>query len=313
MKAIQISLYCLLLSLKVAATPVITFTEAEFLSPTIIRIPFTLSGTLPMVRARVDAKTGNFFFDTGASELLLNGRVFEPKIKDGSQAGGVSGKVTILGSTKIDTFLCENLLITKAVAKVVDLRHLESVKQISVFGILGFTVFDGYEVLFDYQDQLIILIKLDSKGIPIEPLPTWQYVPLDTIEIERKGHVAMIPLTFNSKTKWFGLDSGAEQNMIDSRSARKFLEANFQVIRRIKMSGMGQDQVEVFAGVLLNSKLDTLTLAPMPTLLTNMAQINEIYQTNLDGIIGYQFLVQQPMSINYKRRTLIRYRQADKP
>src|SRR5690349_24304354 len=73
--------------------PRLEFPEAEWGNPNIIRIPFTLTGTLITVRGRVDTLEGNFFFDTGASGLVLNYRYFSRSGRRGALlGGGVTGR-----------------------------------------------------------------------------------------------------------------------------------------------------------------------------------------------------------------------------
>jgi hypothetical protein len=308
------SWFCLLHGLLFANQPVkIVFTQAEWLSPNLLRIPFEFSGNLITVSARADSVTGNFFFDTGASALILNGRLFKPGLRSQSLSGGVSGAVEILGATKIDTFLLDNLLIVNAKADVVDLRHLERSKQRVVCGIIGYQIFEGYEVLFDYAEQTLLLVRLDANGERLEKIPTWEYLPTDSSDIRVRGHVALIPISFDGSKKWFGFDSGAEQNMLDNGTGARFLKKHFTVTRRINLKGVDKENMEVFAGVLSNARMDSLEFAPMSTLLTNMDQLNLVYGTNQDGIIGHPFIVQRILSINYRKKRLIFYKPAPRP
>ena len=59
--------------------------------------------------------------------------------------------------------------------------------------------------------------------------------------------------------------------------------------------------------MLQNASLDTFTFKPMATLLTNLSQINATYQTDVDGILGYEFLSQRPMSINHRKKRITFY------
>jgi len=140
-------------------------TESEWLAPNIIRVPFTLTGTLITVRARIDTLEGNFFFDTGSSSLLLNARYFGNRAQMASiGGGGVTGKVRMLGSSKADTFRLDNLTMVELKAGLADLSHLENAKKIALIGLIGCDVFKDYEVLFDYASSLLILVRTDSKG-----------------------------------------------------------------------------------------------------------------------------------------------------
>lgn len=299
-------------SLPLFADPVpnLVFTEAEWASPNIVRVPFTLTGTLITVRARVDNLEGNFFFDTGASGLLLNSRYFGNQGGSFADKGGsVTGNVRILGSVTVDSLQLDNLQVTEIKAAVVDLSHIENSKKIALVGLIGYAVFKDYQILFDYDASMLLLVRTDSKGNLLEEIPPSEYKPLGSFPVNIAGYVAVVRLGFGSKTnKYFALDSGAEQNLLSNASGKRFLKANFVIGKRVKLGGVGKTSIEVLTGILQNARLDSFQLKPMSTILTNLSEINGVYQTEVDGILGYEFLAQQPVSINFKKRRLTIYR-----
>ena len=171
----------------------VVLTESEWVGPNIIRIPFTLTGTLITVRARVDTTEGNFFFDTGASGLLLNyrhfGRVRGVALTNG---GGVTGTVRVLGTEQVDTFRLDNLLATDIAAELIDFSHIENAKKIDLVGLIGYAVFRDFEVLFDYEASLLVLVRTDKNGNQLEALPRWEYKPLAMQPSKRWG---ILPLS----------------------------------------------------------------------------------------------------------------------
>lgn len=287
----------------------LTLTESEWVGPNIIRIPFTLTGAVITVRARVDTIEGNFFFDTGASGLLLNHRYFGDNAHPAqNNGGGVTGKVEVRGSARVDTFRFDNLLATGITAELIDFTHIENMKKIDLVGLIGHSVFKDYEILFDYESALIVLIRLNADGEQVEALPRWEYKPVGGTDIRTSGHIAVVWLKFGSgKEKKFGLDSGAEQNLMSSSTGKKFLQANFDIRKRVKLRGAGNQGLEVLSGALRNAMLDTFHLKPMATLLTNMSEINAAWQTDLDGVLGYEFLSQRTLSVNHRKRRLTFY------
>ena len=297
--------------LSVRANPCrdLIFTESEWMGPNIIRIPFTLTGTLITVRAQVDSVEGNFFFDTGASGLLLNYRYFgNPRRTVTDEGGGVTGKVRVLGAVRADTFRLDNLLATNITAELIDFAHIENAKKTDLVGLIGYAVFRDFEVLFDYEASLLVLIRIDKNGNQMEPLPRWEYKPLGDAPVITSGHIAMVWLKFGSKQeKKLGLDSGAEQNLLSNAAGKRFLKENFEIRRRVKLRGAGHQSIEVLSGLLQNASLDTFTFKPMATLLTNLSQINDTYQTDVDGILGYEFLSQRPVSINHRKKRITFY------
>lgn len=304
-------LFCFAVGFQAYSTPCrdLILTESEWVGPNIIRVPFTLTGTIITVRARVDSIEGNFFFDTGASGLLLNYRYFGKPVRAASEeGGGVTGKVRVLGSSKVDTFRLDNLLATNVAAELIDFTHIENAKKTALIGLIGYAVFKDYEVLFDYEALVLVLIRTDANGKQYEPLPQWEYKPVGSAPIQTTGHIAVVWLNFGSKKeKKFALDSGAEQNLLSNSAGKRFLEENFEIRRRVKLRGTGKQSIEVLSGLLQHASLDTFHFKPMATLLTNLSEINAAYQTDVDGILGYEFLSQRPLSINHRKRQITFY------
>lgn len=296
-------------SLKAVPDWDVALTEAEWAAPDIIRIPFTLTGTLITVRGRIDTLEGNFFFDTGASHLILNHRHFSSRSRLAqTAAAGVTGQVRVLGSLRVDTLICDNLVATGLKADLIDLSHLEDAKKIDLVGLMGAEVFRDFEVLFDYAASRIVLIRIDKKGQPATPLPDWEYQAVESFPIEMAGHIAVLKMRFGASALLFALDSGAEQNLLGNDAGKRFLKENFEIRKRLKLRGAGRASIEVLSGVLRNARLDSIAFEPMNTLLTNLAEINAAYKTSVQGVLGYEFLSQRPVSINPRKKRLTFYR-----
>lgn len=308
---VLLSLVCFKFSLNAAEKPFfVTFTEADWLTANIIRVPFTLSGAVITVQARVNEIEGNFFFDTGASKLILNQRIFGQRSDAPltSTTTGVTGLVNVQGAFKADSLKFDQFLVRNISADVIDLIPIENAKKIGLIGIIGFDVFRNFEIIFDYGAGILLFIRLDKKGNRVEEIPYWEYTPIDSFSIKMSNHIAKIQLVFGKEKHWFGLDSGAEQNLLSNHLKSRFLQANFKTERRMKLRGMSGETVEVLAGTLNNAHLDSIPLPSMATILANIDAINGSYQTALSGILGYEFLSQKITGINFKRRKLTRYK-----
>jgi hypothetical protein len=75
------------------------------------------------------------------------------------------------------------------------------------------------------------------------------------------------------------------------------------------MVGVGQNEIEVLAGVLHNVTYGNQHDDGMRTLITNLLQIGTNFGTRMDGVVGYEFLSSRRTLINYKRRKLYFFRQ----
>lgn len=290
----------------------VEFPAVEWVSPNIMRVPFTLTGALITVQASVDTLSGNFIFDTGASELLLNSRYFGgelPQLASLSGAAGVTGDVRNGVPHKIGRFRFEEMIAQRVSVSTLNLEHIEKSKHLRLLGLIGFAVFREFEVIFDYNYLQLVLIRTDKTGKRLEELPEGEYIPTQTLPIRMQGHVAVLDMQLGEKAKLsFGIDSGAEQNLLDHRTPSKLLKAHFDIQKRVKLNGTGGDKLEVLAGKLNSAHIDSLAFEAMYTLLADLTSINEAYGTQLDGIVGYEFLHQQPVGINFRKKTMTLYK-----
>ena len=281
----------------------LTFPEAARTNVNTIYIPFSLVGRLMVVQAQVDTMSGNFIVDTGAERLVLNQQYFKP---DGRSlevnASGNTGSVASVSEMMVDTLLLDQLFVLNLRAHLVDLAHIELKKSTRIIGILGFNVFEDFELFIDFQNSRIVLSRVDRNGIRIDSIPGWE-IPYDSLNFDLKKHVIIVNGTVDNVKLRFMLDSGAELNLIDRRVNRKVLD-RFTIIKRVNLIGMGKKEVEVLAGTLTDVQCGNQRCASMNTLLTSMDDINSNFGVSLNGVLGYEFLSHRRILINYKKRML---------
>ena len=111
------------------------------------------------------------------------------------------------------------------VARVIDLSHVEENTGIAVLGLLGQSVFQKHEIVFDLVHQSIQLIPLDKKGDRQNQL---SIQPKHEIPFKMTGHLPTFEVQINPYKLILGLDSGAEFNVLD-RSFSQGLQANMRL------------------------------------------------------------------------------------
>lgn len=265
-------------------------------------IPFQMAGKLIIIQARVDTIIGNFIIDTGCERLVLNQNYFNPKNGRRVLAAGNTGMVESAIVKKVDTLFIEQLKIPNVVAHIVDINHIEQSKKIKIIGILGYNVFEEFELFMDFQNKYIVLNRLDKKGqvmnriMPVE-------LPYDSIKFDLINHLIVIDGSVNKIPIRFTLDSGAEVNLIDRRVNRKILDS-FSIIKRYALVGMGKEKVEVVAGTLNGVKCGNQLCAGMKTLLISIDEINKAIGVNVQGVLGFEFISERRLMINYKKQKL---------
>ena len=197
----------------------------------------------------------------------------------------------------------DNLNFINIDADVVDLSSIEYNKDIKILGLVGFSLLSDFEIMFNYRGRFISLSRVDVKGNVIDPMP-FILDKKDSLSFTLGNFIPVIDVMVNGVKKKFGIDSGAEINLLDLKKSKDIM-AQFQPIKTIRLTGSDGKESDVLAGRLYKlSILEKYRCASMATVLINMDNLNKIYASNLDGILGFEFLSPWLFSINYKKQKL---------
>jgi len=284
-------------------SPALIFDQAAVTDINTIYIPFTLLGRLIAFEARVDTVAGNFILDTGADRLLLNSNYFDNT--DGrstASAVDVTGAVGTSIRKKVDSLNIEQLGISNINAHVVDLSYIEDQKNTRVVGILGYTAIEDFAVFIDFPSRIIMFTRVDRKGDFLDPLQPVE-TAYDSLDFILEKHLIIIPSKVYNVSVRMAMDTGAELNLIDRLVRRKALQ-NFDIVKRVNLTGANGRDVEVLAGVLRDLYAGHLYCKRMNTLLTNLDNFNKAYGSNVQGVLGHEFIATKRMMINYKKEKL---------
>lgn len=255
-----------------------------------------------VVKATVGMHTGNFIFDTGSERLLLNADDFKADPNNNAlTATGNTGSLTVR-EKMVDSIHIDQLSISNILAHIVDLDHIEIKKNTKFLGIIGYNVFQHFEVFIDFQNKLLVFSRLDRKGERLDSIAYYE-VPVDSMNFILQKHLIVVPVTINGVKMEMFIDSGAELNLIDRKVQRKALD-NFRIIKRVNIIGVGKRQVEVIAGTMQGVKCGNQDCRTMNTLLTSLDDINSSLGVDVEGVLGYEFLNTRRMMINYKKKKL---------
>lgn len=266
-------------------------------------VPFNLNGGLIIIQAKINDSIGNFVIDTGAEGLVLNSQHFKGVKDDTRGYYGVSGRGKTLTVSYDNNIAVEGLDFQDVNADVVDLSFIELKKDIKILGLIGYELLKEFEIMFNYRGRFISLSRVDNKGHLIDPMP-FILDKKDSLSFNLGNFIPVIDVTVNGTKKKFGIDSGAEINLLDLKRSKDIM-TQFSPIRTIKLTGSDGKDSEVLAGRLYRvAILEVYRCATMATVLMNMDNLNRIYKSNLDGIVGFEFLSPWLFSINYKKQML---------
>jgi len=287
------------------ATQELHFPKAEYIGENTVRIPFKLVDHLIVIEAEVLNRKGNFIIDTGSQNLVLNTRHFKNtnSLPSYARHSGISSDIDEVRIKWLKKLLVRNFSITNIKSDIIDLSNIESNKKMSLYGIIGYNVLKDYEIFIDFHLKQITLSRIEKNGHKIDNLPYLEEIS-DTINFRLKKHTIILTSFVNKQKLNFGLDTGAEVNLLDKSASKKIIE-NFKTPKKLIMIGASNKEVEVLAGKLYKVKLtDKVYCGPMRTIITNLSRMNIAYGTELDGVLGYEFIAMRRIIINYKKKQL---------
>ena len=199
--------------------------------------------------------------------------------------------------------MVKDFTINKVKSHLLDLSHIEKSKKMSLFGVIGYNVLKDYEIFIDFYLKQITLSKIDNDGNKIDNLPYLEKIT-DTLSFVLRKHMVVLNSYVNNQKLKFGLDTGAEMNLLDNSVPKKVM-ANFKTPKQITVIGADKQKSKVLAGKLHKVKLsNTIYCGPMKTIVSNMRNMSTAYGTKLDGILGYEFIATRRMILNYKKKKL---------
>ncbi len=271
------------------------------LGPDAVIIPFTPLGGLIMLKAKVNGEEGNFILDTGANGLVLNDRYFQPdRLLRDVEGVGLSGQTSRLGVKRTDAFDLDELQFPNARAETIDLSQLETRKRRRILGLIGYDLLKEFEIMFDYRQRFLTFSRVDKNGDQLIALPHTVF-KIDSVDFELGHHIPVIEVKVGGRKKRMAIDTGAEYNLLHVKRSRKLMK-HFKILSTLDITGTGQRSVEALAGKLYRVVLkERYKCGGMSTVITNLKELESIYHTKLDGILGYEFLAPWLFSINYRK------------
>jgi Aspartyl protease len=260
------------------------------------RIPFELEGGLIFVEATLGGKTKNYILDSGAPTLIINSKQYSTKNSE-TFVAGVSGHIAV--ETKIVKDFNLGTIKSKSLkAYILDISHLEKIKKRSIEGLIGMEHFCKSEILIDYEKKEILFLP-KKRGNKIEG-----FEMVKEIYFGSKNHMPVVKLKIGKRIYTFGIDSGAEVNLLSKEFRKKILKENFQITESRGITGI-ENKIEKVESVIINkATLNKKAFYDMEFVFANMKHLNESYATELDGLLGYPFLSAAIFSINYRKNKL---------
>lgn len=265
-------------------------------------IPFTLAGNLIIIQAAVDSEKGNFILDTGAPGLVLNltyFRYYRGSPRAESEGGGITGRVETAGPAMVKKLSFGGFEYKEINAHRINLGHIENSRGIKILGLLGSGLFSRFEMLIDYENEVIHLHRvakserMNYKSIYRNESAGYSIIPMQVLD----GKLLMKAMIGKQKLN-FVLDTGAEVSVLDSRLSGAVFET-VEMERKITLTGTSAKKTEAWYGRVKQVNLGPVKLTDFEVLITSLKSMSDAFGRSIDGMLGYSFLSKQKIAINF--------------
>lgn len=271
-------------------------------------VPFSRAGNLIIIKAKVDTIEGNFILDTGAPGMILNSTYFRDyKAEDpaaNEQTGGITGAVDALLPTRIKEFSFGGIQWHKLYADRISLGHIENIKGTRILGLLGMQLFRRFEMVIDFQNNLLhfrLISKTEKKSANTAAI--FDRKEALEMDIIMRGNKVLTQGKIGNRKLTFIIDTGAESNVIDARLPGSVLDS-VTIHSTTKLNGTGGSKTDALYGEMRNFKIGTLFIHSMPVLVTNLEKMSFVYEQNIDGMLGFDFLSTHQIGFNFVTRKM---------
>lgn len=265
----------------------------------LVRIPFTFHHAIPMVKVTVDGEERNFLFDSGAPMVLLNSEYFENSLDDNASVGGmghgVVSNVGEMGMHHVESLDLGGIRIENQDLMTTNLSNL-STKREKIYGLIGFSFFSQYDVLFDYISKELVFINPEKTASYIaEHKYNAEWAP-----ITMNGHVASVECFVDGLPVKMGIDCGAQANLMGT----DFIEARRDAVRGLRhddLMGVGEGISKTAMGK-VTLYIGDRKFKRQWTAFSDMTAIKGTL--GVDGLIGFQVLNGKRTLISYANQKM---------
>lgn len=271
--------------------------------PDTIRIQFHLRAGLIYIPAKLNGKMGYFMFDSGAPVVILRKKYLPESFisKDVSvDFTGMGGMMDDVKWSTGNTLEWGGIKLTALDAPVATMDDMEVDDHMSVFGLMGYGVLEGYQITFDYAHSQILLERVDETGKLFGS--SYDKGQLKgSFPMRMKRHIPIIDIMLGNKSYAMGIDCGANANVLKEELSKELASFIDYEDKTVHIAGVGAEQQNNRTAFLMHARVGHYQLQDMYTVLTNQKIGGGTGDDALPiaGLLGTPFLNQQKVTLNF--------------
>lgn len=282
--------------------------KIEYNQGNVIEIPFVRMRNLIVVKASVNGEEKDFILDSGSGFTIINSKHVE-KDTTGTEkertvlstAKGVHNENlsgTDIINTSIDFY---GIRVDRQDMLAHDISHLESDGR-QIYGLIGHDFLSKYDVLYDYDKNVVVLINPDYFETYRKEQLTGCFI--ETLPIEMRGHIPVIEIKIGDDYYKMGIDCGAGTNLLDV-SLLSTMKDRLKKITTGSLGGASKNSKEATHAILKKLYAGTTLYKNTKTIFSDISHLNKEKEVKLDGLLGYEFLSKQQTLLSYQRKQLL--------
>ena len=242
----------------------------------------------------------DFILDTGAGTSLLSTQLADKvKVKVlGSKQGQSAGGAVSVSLAKADSVSVGEARLTDVDVGIVDLSHIGTTVGARIDGDLGYNFLRHFRISIDYEKSQLRFD--DPNRVDVFHRGARTQVPLHLANPAKP--LILVDVHANRKGPFrFAIDTGTSTTAITPELAKK-LGISAQPIGKGTTAGA---HVAVTAGMVTSFRIGDARVENMAVVMADFfGVLSEAVGTKLDGIVGYNFLRNYEVIIDYPNERL---------
>jgi predicted aspartyl protease len=242
-----------------------------------------------------------FILDTGAGTSLLSSELGEKLgIKViGSKEGQSAGGAISVSLAKVNSLAVGSAQLSDVDVGLVDLSHIGKTVDAKIDGDLGYNFLKHFRVTLDYRKNEIRFD--DPKRFELAGQPAAVTEVAMRLASPAKPLILVDVFANDSGPFQFALDTGTSTTAITPELAKQLGVASSP----IGPATTGGAQVEVTAGALQSFQVGGARIDDLPVIVADFfAMLSNALGVKLDGIVGYNFLRNYKVALDYPNETM---------
>lgn len=272
-----------------------------------ITIPLERFFNLFFVTVYINGEKHKMMLDFGAQDVVLDQEKFPDLELYPMEFASVNQKNIPGGRARIDQLQLQSLTFKKRDVYVMPMHFSKKLQALDFSGVIGVSLFDEFEIELDLATQLLRLYQVDKTGERLSNMYASETANGYNIPFSYANNIMLLEGKIEGKKVRFGLDTGAETSVLDSRVNKK-VKSSFQSRSKVGASGaQGKRKVVESGQISAINFSSALTIEYMQTIMMPLRGVEDAYGISLDGLLGFDFFAKGRFIFNFAKREVTIY------